>query len=775
MAVEAQEQPGIAQAQQPVQLSRYRSVRRAASQKQMGLKPETPTAPVPPIPAEHARPKSAAEGATATQQGPTIARSMSRYRRQRNPAASNTLPPPVPVRFYTPDGSGKQGNNTGQSWQVKSKPNKTSDVKPSPKEKQRSSEDDGLIRAKHREDAMKSLTGEDTTKSTPKEKSKQTAHKQEDKTASPKADKPHALKDKKPAQSKSKTPLKPPEAGGNLIAQVDAPVSAVNAGERKVLVQYRKESAHLSVTPSTTVQDLLYLAQASFSDEIDAKFIVIESFTQLGLERPLRKYEYIRDIMNSWGHDGQNVLIILPPASLEAVYNLEVHSAPEEPPVDTTFHIYHAQRSRKWEKRYVTLRADGQVTLAKKYQAKEQTNICHLSDFEVYSPFSSTLSNEVKPPKRICYAVKSQQKASMFLTTDNYIHYFCTNDKDIAEGWYKAIQAWRSWYLARVLGTGQPKDETGSLSGPSRKGSIASSGSNRPKPSKLLDFDAVERANNGVEKQFPSSVERSKSVKKAANLLAIDTKKAGLKQDPNGSPFSPTGLLGQMYTVRQQAMHEQEESKKAQEEAFLSQGLVSGAGGRAIPQSQPSSRSNTMTGTRAPDLARSQSLSKSKQKPLVDLTPIYPEPPQHNRKGKGVAVDRGMPLVDAATGPDLGPNAIVVPPSTDWKRPPIPEEPPHQHQQQPITRSNTTRSARYYRPDRAGAASPVSPVHRGIPPSSSSSPDKALMAHGLLARSASSNPSTGHGLAPGHRNAAKPMLDVSPANPFVEGSLLRDL
>lgn len=796
MAVDAQEQPGLAQAQKPMQLSRYRSVRRAASQKQLAPKPEetTPTAPVPSIPVEHARPKSAAGGAAATQQGPTIARSMSRYRRQRNPAASNTLPPPVPARFYTPDASGKQGTNAGQSWQVSSKLDTTSEVKSSLREKpRRTSDEEERIRAKHREDAMKSLTGEAPAKPTQKEKPKHTAvadattttgttRRHEGKTASPKDSKPppHALKDTKPTQPKGKSPLKPADAAANAVAaQVDAPVSAVNAGERKVLVQYRKSSAHVAVTPMTTVQELVHLARASLSDEIDTKFNVIESFTQLDLQRPLRKYEYIRDVMNSWGHDGQNVLIILPPASLEAIYNLEVHSAPEEPPADTTFHLYHAQRSRKWEKRFVTLRADGQVMLAKKYQAKEQTNICHLSDFEIYSPSLGALSNEVKPPKRICYAVKSQQKASMFLTTDNYVHYFCTNEKEIADGWYEAIQTWRSWYLARVLGAGQPKDETGSISAPSRKGSVASSGSNRPRHyPKLLDLDPIE-------KPFPSSVERSQSVKKT-NMLAIDTKKAGATPEPNGSPFSPTGLLGQVYTMRQQAMHEQEEMKKAQDDAFFSQGLVSnagagaGAGTRAIPLSQPASRSGTMTGSRAPDLSRSQSLNK--QRPLVDLTPTYPEPPQYSRsKGKGVAVERGMPLVNAATGPDVGPNAIVVPPSTDWKRPPIAEESSLQHQpqlqhKQSVVRSNTTRSARYRRPDRAcpTPASPSSPVNQGVS-SSSSSPDKAFIANGLLARSATSNPSAGHGLATGDRNATKPMLDVSPANPFVEGSLLQKL
>ena len=806
MALEAKEPAGMGvqdQAPESLKLSRYRSVRRTASQKENASKSAIPAVPVPPIPTEPVSQKGAGP---ANQQGPPIARSVSRYRRQRNQVASDTAQPSVSARLNMP-GTPRE---------------KTREMKTSATEGRsgRTEEEEEFMRAKHREDAMRSLTGGDSgvaSKQTQRLRSRSLRHRQVEAKDTPKVEPKRPMKrsdkDAKNGQTddngakhrrwknpmnlsrpNEEAPLNPSGAGGGVTAHIDAPVSAPNAGERSVQVKYRQSSTYLPVTPSTKVHDILHLAQSFFSNEIDAqKFIVIESFTPLELERPLRKYEYVRDIMNSWGHDEQNVLIIIPAASADTLHKLEARSAPIEQPIDTTFHIYHSQRSRKWDKRYVSLRADGQVTLSKKPQAREQTNICHLSDFDVYSPTASSLSNDGKPPKKICYAVKSQQKASIFLTTDNYAHFFSTNDKEVAEGWYKAIQAWRSWYLVHVLRAGQSKEEEASQSGASRKGSIASSSSrNQPQPLKpLLDFNPIGYEDNDAEKPLPSSLRRSKSSKtkqsvthkENTKLLTVDTSIAGPKVEGSlESPFSPTGLLGQGYTMRQLAMQEQEKNdKRAREEAFLPQGLVSVTGARhqgAGRQSQPGSRSNTMTETRDPDIQRSQSLHKSKQKPLVVLTPRYPELPQCARKGKGVAVEPGMPLVDAATGPEIGPNAIAVPSAANWKRPPIPEEPvqqgPSTTNGQAISRSNTTRSARYHRSNRAAPVSPVSPVKQRT------SSEMPFASHGFLAQSVNSNTvqggrPTGHGLATGDRNATKPMLDLSPENPFVEGSLLRDL
>jgi hypothetical protein len=248
-------------------------------------------------------------------------------------------------------------------------------------------------------------------------------------------------------------------------------------------------------------------------------------------------------------------------------------------------------------------------------------------------------------------------------------------------------------------------------------------------------------------------------------------------QPTDGSPFASSGLLGRTYTQRQQAMKEREEKeKRANEEPFNAHGLVGSMSTRRGPVSQPASRSNTMTSAQAPDMgagAVKRSLSVNRGKPLVDLTPAYQEPPQHARKGRGVAVEPGVPLIDAATGPEpVG--AIPVPPLTTWRRPPVPAEPPTTTETQTRKRSNTIRSTSNQRHQHTAAASPVTPVDNTQPS------ECPFLANSLLARSAqlaaaqSSGP-VGHGVATGDRNASKPMLDLTPPNPFAEGSLLRNL
>lgn len=551
--------------------------------------------------------------------------------------------------------------------------------------------------------------------------------------------------------------------GTGVVPGLDAPVSAVNAGERHVLVTYGDAKANLTVTPSTQVKDLLHDAAESLSRDIDAdKFILMESFSQVGLERPLRRYEHVRDVMNSWSHDAENRFIIIPPSSLESLAQLDAAHAPSEQPVPITVHIYHSQRPRKWDKRFVTLRADGQVTISKKEIAKEQTNICHISDFDIYFPSARALNKDVKPPKKLCFAIKSQQKSSMFLSTENFLHFFSTSDRNVADKWYRAVQKWRSWYLVNKLGSCQKPDadtplkrsgtrrstrqrdiqnETPLLERESSTESPGRRSSDQQRPSSSKDIYARKKAQRGHVPP-PSSYPNAPTldVDVGGPFTDKETLVSGISpEEVDASTFAPSGLLGRTYTQRQGAMREREDREKRSKQEPFTGGLMAGT----PYDSTPNSRSNTMT--RAPDLS-------AFHKPLVDLTPVYAEPPQHSRvgKGHGVKVQPGMQLIDGATGPELTQGAIAIPPSTSWRRTDVPQ------------RRNTTRSVREPNP-----YTPDAPVPKDFTPNS------------LLAHSASTatprKQRTGHGVATGDRNATKPLLDMAPENPFSDGSLLRQL
>ncbi|KAJ5958052.1 uncharacterized protein N7479_005202 [Penicillium vulpinum] len=723
----------------------------------------------------------------SVEQNPSLARSRSRYRRNR-PSSNGNSAPPLPI---IPGHARTQPEQRGELREIEratiNRPLATQNEKGS------------YMREVHRQGAMEQLTGGDNSAQSIRQpqvsasaSSKQVPQQPRSQPASEHAPRSsHSGNDgnrltffQKVKLSRSKDHVKKTESlpkyigvgGTGMVPGLDAPVSAVNAGERRALVKYGDVTADLTVTPTTQVRDILLDATKHLSRDINAeKFILMESYSQVGLERPLRRYEHVREVMNSWSHDAENQFI------------LEAGHAPSGQPSPVTVHIYHSQRRRKWDKRYVTLRADGQVTISKKESAKEQTNICHISDYDIYFPSARALNKDIKPPKKLCFAIKSQQKSSMFLSTENFLHFFSTSDKSIADTWYQAVQKWRSWYLINKKGAGQ-NSETETL--PKRAGTKKSTrqprGVHNEVPLLKRETSTESPKRESSDQQRPTSSKglftRKKTLRGHGSPpasypqpLTLDTDMDGPFTDKHAlisgispeevetSTFSPSGLLGRTYTQRQTAMRERDDrDRRVKQEPFSGGGFM-GGGSMHNPayDSNPNSRTNTMT--RAPDPSLfSRTLSVS-QKPLVDLTPVYAEPPQHSRKGKGhgVKVQPGMQLIDGATGPDQTPGGISIPPSTSWRRPatdPIPQ------------RQNTTRSVRHhsnkYATPSSAEGSPALPATDFTP--------NSLLAHSTSTAS-HRNPRTGHGVATGDRNATRPLLDVSPENPFVDGSLLRQL
>ncbi|KAJ5831782.1 hypothetical protein N7474_000093 [Penicillium riverlandense] len=761
--------------------------------------------------AEQSPPPPTMNGSNAS-----IARSMSRYRRNRT-GATDKPPTAVPATPAVPKSTRSQPTEASLAQRYRKEyACEGRDIEDTRTAQSNGVDDDQLAKERQRQHAMDQLTGaSQATREMParprrqEENQQPTKVKQRDEGKYSEAQlqashsesatenrksflqKVKLSRSKETFTSDDATPKYIEVGGGGIVPGIDAPVSAVNAGERRVLVQYGELTMDFAVTPSTQAQDILMAAPKRLSRDVDpAKFILMESFHQLGLERPLRRYERIRDVMNSWAHDSDSRLFIIPPSSMDALGRLDAQHVPSEQPSAVTVYLYYSQRPRKWDKRYITLRADGQVTMAKKEGSKDQTNVCHLSDFDIYVPSARALAKEIKPLKRICYAIKSQQKSSMFLKTENFVHFFTTNDRPMAEKWYQATQKWRSWYMVNTLGAGQRVEEDAPL--PRRSGTWTSSSR---KKTLLEDTEPPMTARSSVDQQRTTSKEhftrkktqRGHAPPPSSFPLTVDTDVSGSNggkalvqgispEEVEASTFSPTGLLGRTYTQRQRAMREREEKdKRAAQDPFSTQGILGGSGpaSPAFPSSHYNSRTNTMvqSSEAAGLVSRSQSVHQN-GKPLVDLTPVFQEPPQHSRKGRGVTVERGMPLIDAATGPDLAPTSTAIPPATAWRRPPA------DLQSQTVSsrsryRSNTTGRERY-------PSQPYASAYPSSTGASPTSPDGPFIPNSLLASSTRLSNSqgragTGKGVATGDRNAARPMLDMSPASPFAEGSLLRQL
>lgn len=454
-----------------------------------------------------------------------------------------------------------------------------------------------------------------------------------------------------------------------IVPGNDAPISAVNAGERRVLVRHKQSSINLPITPNTTALDIFYSAANIMSHNIaPANTVLLESYTQLGLERRVRRYEHIRDIMNSWDRDTQNALVLQNSDSPKYDTDLEASSVPKDPPPDVTVYLYHSQKPGRWHKSYITLLSTGQIFMSKKQGAKASdkdiVNLCHLSDFDIYTPVPAQL-RRLKAPKKHCYAVKSQQKTTMFLSTENFVHFFSSDDEMLANKWYGAVQRWRSWYLVHKMGEGgEPgkkvkkgkKTSRPTTAVPGARALDRSTGDDRPyligsfQPLFGSSTEVVSPAAPEADSYESEEESRPSQIpfhlRNGARLSSAPAPRDSKRHPPPVSyrlppdaeeEFASSGLLGRTYSERLKAQRERE--------AQMSNAPFTDGPSLLNSSTQAHRRSLSVRSTPT-------SREGNQPKPLLDFTPQFKEAPQWDKsgKGRGVMAPEGVPLVQVATG-----------------------------------------------------------------------------------------------------------------------------
>lgn len=372
----------------------------------------------------------------------------------------------------------------------------------------------------------------------------------------------------------------------------------------------------LPVTQETTAMDLIHTAANVFSEEIDVRAsVLVEVFGSVGVQRSLRRYEHVRDVLNSWADDRANSLHLVP-ASTD-ISSLSASNVSPTKPAEVSFLMYYSTKPGDWDKRLITIHSDGQMTM-NKVKDKDKDNICHLSDFDIYTPTEHSMSKKVKPPKKYCFAVKSQQKPTMFESTSTFVHFLCASDKTHANSFYEAVQGWRSWYLVHVMGEGRrkaaavqrtPSKATKSpihqhhhQNTESSIGSHYQLGSFKPIAFESDEFKRPSSSRSQLsqeQQQQPSGAVPSRGlsvrdrthppsafakhlpqeqpqisddeplVKLAAN------RRPSLEAQNSDDAFATSGLLGRSYSTRRR---EQTERDNADKNPWAGHGLISGAG-----------------------------------------------------------------------------------------------------------------------------------------------------------------------------------------------------
>lgn len=456
---------------------------------------------------------------------------------------------------------------------------------------------------------------------------------------------------------------------------------------------------------TTTVDILLECSQSmGFSQSTNnpistATSTIVEHYVHLGLERRLRRYERVQEILNSWDRDAQNTLLILPPDTLESIKDLDISSVPrtEQPPRGFILQMHHSKKPGKWNKRYITLLEGGQIFSSKKADPnpsdKDVITLCHLSDFDIYTPNEAHVKKHLKSPKKYCYAIKSQYKMANFAINEGFVHYFCTDDLKVAGRFHSLVQGWRSWYLvnkkAQMIEEKPPQIAPTThhvkksvshinLDGHRLKVSDDENSASVGEFQPLVDLNQFDKQSDdfGEDWFHDATTNSEQHAFTSFSSVNSNTARRPLIDITNEQPFAATGLLGSSYDQRKKELTKQGNSPinapsgtdssqlnnsqgQSQERSWFPSAVEHTARTKPV-QDKPPSRPSTSSGVSAHDEKR----RRGKPQPLLDFSTSFKEPPQWSREGfgRGVPAVPGQYLVDLiSVSPSPSSRFLAVP------------------------------------------------------------------------------------------------------------------
>ncbi|KAI9465523.1 hypothetical protein BJY52DRAFT_1113388 [Lactarius psammicola] len=196
----------------------------------------------------------------------------------------------------------------------------------------------------------------------------------------------------------------------------------------------------LTMSPSTTAKEVIDVLerQGQLANWVGVGgWMLFEVSQDFGMERPIRHFETVSEVINSWDKDKSVNLLVAKKTPLATLLHLS--AIPSSSPVFSTY-VEWESKPRKWSKRWLELREQG-LWLSKKDNGKDETFLCSLANFDAY-----LVTRTHKPPKPYVFAVKSTDNLSFFENAADYVHVFCCSEKD-GKKWMESVLLARSYFI----------------------------------------------------------------------------------------------------------------------------------------------------------------------------------------------------------------------------------------------------------------------------------------------------------------------------------------
>ncbi|KAL1916202.1 uncharacterized protein VTP21DRAFT_5819 [Calcarisporiella thermophila] len=162
------------------------------------------------------------------------------------------------------------------------------------------------------------------------------------------------------------------------------------------------------------------------------EWAVFEEANDWGMERAVREWEIVTDIVGTWDIESTNRLVVVryPYRDTLTVSSVLGNSYPQ-----LFGWLYVEIRKGKWQKRFVHWREDC-LYYSKDNKGANETFLCSIKTYDVY-----TVKQPVrKAPTKFLFALKSQERSRHFENSDDYLHMLCAEHMEKMKDWVLSIR-----------------------------------------------------------------------------------------------------------------------------------------------------------------------------------------------------------------------------------------------------------------------------------------------------------------------------------------------
>ncbi|KIM24684.1 hypothetical protein M408DRAFT_17533 [Serendipita vermifera MAFF 305830] len=236
------------------------------------------------------------------------------------------------------------------------------------------------------------------------------------------------------AQAQASAPALPP-----------LPQPAAAAAHPKASLDYGSGMGHQG-HPETMMQQRMFIGNmqrfsvVEIGARTNAREVLADIVAKGDLspeERPIREFEIVMEIYNSWNSETRVNYFMLKPTRLAP--QLAASAIPKSSPTFGGYVEWEYKRG-KWTKRWLELR-EHSLWISKRQGNKDAVVVCTLANFDAY-----TVTRVHKSPKPFIFSVKSVQNMRMFENISDYHHVFSCDATDGAQ-WLQHILLARSYVL----------------------------------------------------------------------------------------------------------------------------------------------------------------------------------------------------------------------------------------------------------------------------------------------------------------------------------------